>query len=176
MTSIPIDDFNPIMACLSPEMIDKLQYACQAFIKELLILKKVEEEKGNKKTYSWLNIEEYQPEYMTSPIQGLTEQMFCPRKKTNNIRLTVISDYSASEDVPMLRRFADNYYMRLYKYTQEMCDTFWKNRLFMDHMNNPLKYPNMMFEMGMYLYMDLNENFVIDNLYYDQDTNNAQLK
>ena len=46
MTSIPIDDFNSIMACLSPEMIDTLQYACQAFIKELFILKKDEEEKG----------------------------------------------------------------------------------------------------------------------------------
>ena len=174
MTSIPIDDFNSIMACLSPEMIDKLQYACQAFIKELLILKKDEEEKGNKKTYSWLNIEEYN--YSSNPIEELTQEIFCRREETDYIRLMIISDYSASEDVPMLRRFADNYYMRMYKYTQEKCETFWKNRLIMDHMNNPLKYPNMMIEMAMYLYMDINPNFVIDNLYYDQDTNNAQLK
>ena len=42
-------------------------------------------------------------------------------------------------------------------------------------MNNPLKYPNMMIEMAMYLYMDINTKFVIDSL-QDSDTNNAQLK
>jgi hypothetical protein len=174
MTSIPIDDFNSIMACLSPEMIDKLQYACQAFIKELLILKKDEEEKGNVETYSWLNIEEYH--YSSNPIKELAQEMFCPREETEDIRLSVISDYSASEDVPLLRRFVDNYYICVYKFNQERCETFWKNRLIMDHMNNPLKYPNMMIEMAMYLYMDLNTNFVIDNLYYEPDTNNTQLK
>ena len=168
MTSITIDDFNEIMACLSPEMIDKLQYACQAFITELLILKKDEEEKGNVEQYSWLNIENY--------TQALAGKMFIPRNETNDIKWSVISDYSTSEDVPMLRRFADNYYIRVCNYTQEACDKCWKDRLFMNHMNNPLKYPNMMFEMGMYLYMDLNEDFVIDNLYYDPDTNKTQLK
>ena len=168
MTSITIDDFNEIIACLSPEMIDKLQYACQAFITELLILKKDEEEKGNVEQYSWLNIENY--------TQALAGKMFIPRNETNDIKWSVISDYSTSEDVPMLRRFADNYYIRVCNYTQEACDKCWKDRLFMNHMNNPLKYPNMMFEMGMYLYMDLNEDFVIDNLYYDSDTNKTQLK
>ena len=173
MTSIPID-FNEIMAYLSPEMIDKLEYACQAFIKELLILKKDEEEKGNVETYSWLNIEEYQ--YSSNPIQSLVEEMFVPRNETNDIKWSVISDYSTSEDVPMLRRFADNYYIRFYNYTQEACDKLWKDRLFMDHMNNPLEYPNMMFEMAVFIYMEINTNFVIDNLYYDPDTNKIQLK
>jgi hypothetical protein len=172
MTTTPVD-FNEIMACLSPEMIDKLQYAFQAYIKELLILKKDEEEKGNVEQYSWLNIEEYH--YSSNPIEELAQEMFSRREETDYIRLMIISDYSASEDVPMLRRFADNYYMRVYKYTQEKCDTFWKNRLIMDHMNNPLKYPNMMIEMAMYLYLDLNPKFVIDSL-QDSDTNNAQLK
>ena len=168
MTSTPVD-FNEIMACLSPEMNDKLQYACQAFIKELLILKKDEEEKGNVETYSWLNIAEYQD------IKSLVEEMFVPREETNDIKWSVISDYSTSEDVPMLRRFADNYYIREFKYTQEKCDNLWKRRLFMDHRNNPLNYPNMIFEMGLFIYMDLNTNFVGEILYYDPDTNNAQL-
>jgi len=173
MTSIQIDDFNSIMACLSLEMIDKLQYAGQAFIKELLILKKDEEKKGNKKTYSWLNIEEYQDR--TNPVQSLVKKMFCPRNETNDIKWSVISDYSAPQDNPMLRRFVDNYYIRVEKYTQEKCDNLWKRRLFFDHMNNPLEYPNMIFEMGVFIYMDLNTNFVIDTLQVP-DTNNAQLK
>lgn len=43
-------DFNIVTACLSQKMIDKLEYACQTVIQELLILKNDEEEKGNKKT------------------------------------------------------------------------------------------------------------------------------
>jgi hypothetical protein len=168
MTSTPVD-FNEIMECLSPEMNDKLQYACQAFIKELLILKKYEEEKGNVETYSWLNIAEYQD------IKSLVEEMFVPRDETNDIKWSVISDYSTSEDVPMLRRFADNYYIREFKYTQEKCDKFWKKRLFMDHRNNPLEYPNMIFEMAVFIYMEINTNVVIDSL-QDPDTNNVQLK
>jgi len=174
MTSIPIDDFNSIMACLSPEMIDTLQYACQAFIKELFILKKDEEEKGNVEQYSWLNIEDYH--YSSNPIQSLVEEMFSPRDETNDVKWSIISDYSASQDIPMLRRFVDNYYIYVEKYTQEKCDNLWKRRLFMDHRNNPLNYPNMIFEMGLFIYMDLNTNFVGDILYYDPDTNNAQLK
>lgn len=71
MTATTID-VNFVMECLSQGMVDKLEYACQVYITELLILKKDEEEKGNVEQYSWLNITEYQPEYMTSPIQGLT--------------------------------------------------------------------------------------------------------
>ena len=44
-------DLNIVISCLSQEMIDKLEYAIQALIKEFLILKNDEEEKGNKKTY-----------------------------------------------------------------------------------------------------------------------------
>ena len=43
--------FTPVMASLSEEMITKLEYATQTFIKELLILKNDEEEKGNAATY-----------------------------------------------------------------------------------------------------------------------------
>ena len=173
MTSTPID-VNIVTECLSQGMIDKLEYACQTYITKLLILKKDEEEKGNVEQYSWLNIAEYQPEYMTSPIQGLTEQMFVPRIEPDNIRWSIISNHFVPEDVPILKNFSNNYYIHVYNYTQEKCEQSWKRRM-LDYTNNLLEYSNMVCELAMYLYMDLNENFVIDNLYYDPDTNNAQL-
>ena len=166
---------NDVIACLSQEMIDKLQYACQVYITELLILKNHEEQKGNVEQYSWLNITEYQPEYMTSPIQGLTEQMFVPRIEPDKIRWEIISNHFVPEDVPILKHFSNNYYIHIYKYTQEMCEQSWKRRM-LDYTNNLLEYSNMVCELAMYLYMDLNEKFVTDNLYYDPDTNNTQLK
>ena len=172
MTATTIE-VNFVMECLSQGMIDKLEYAGNAYIKELLILKKDEEEKGNVEQYSWLNIAEYH--YSSNPIQSLVEEMFSPRDETNHVKWSVISDYSASQDIPMLRRFVDNYYIYVEKYTQEKCDNLWKRRLFMDHRNNPLNYPNMIFEMGLFIYMDLNTNFVGDTL-QDLDTNNEQLK
>ena len=174
MTATTID-VNFVMECLSQGMIDKLEYACQAYITELLILKKDEEEKGNVEQYSWLNIAEYQPEYMTSPIQGLTEQMFVPRIEPDRIRWSIISNHFVPEDVPILKSFSNNYYIHMYKYTQEKCEQSWKRRM-LDYRNKLLEYSNMVCELAMYLYMDLNENFVINNLYYDPDTNKPQLK
>jgi len=174
MTSTQID-INNVKASLSQRMIDKFECVCQAYIKELLILKKDEEEKGNVEQYSWLNIAEYQPEYMTTPIQGLTEQMFVPRIEPDKIRWSIISNNFIPEDVPILKNFSNNYYIHMYNYTQEKCEQSWKRRM-LDYRNNLLEYSNMVCELAMYLYMDLNENFVIDNLNYNPDTNKAQLK
>jgi hypothetical protein len=175
MTSSAID-VHPVIATLSEGMVDKLQYACETYIKELLLLKKDEDEKGNVEKYSWLNIEEYQHVNRHSPIGGLIEEMFSPHtEEANEMRVSIISDYFVVEDIPMLKNFGNNYFVDMYNYTQEKCETIWKRRM-LDRRNTPLDYLNMVSEMAMYVYMDLNEDFVFENLYGNIDTNVDQLK
>jgi hypothetical protein len=173
MTSTP-NYFNNVIASLSPEMISKLEYATQSFIKELLILKKDQEDTGNKNTYKWLNIVDNRGRIQH--IQGIIARMFdINNNPVAAVLESVMSDYFVPEDVVMLRRFVDDYYIHVYKYTQEKCDEFCRNQLIMNHMNNPLKYPIMIFEMAMYLYMNIHQKFVINQLYHVID-NNEQLK
>ena len=167
MTSTAPFDGSIVMACLSREMIDKLEYACHAYIKELFVLKNNEESKGNVEEYSWLNIDNY-----------LVEELFSPRITTEEVRLSVISDYFVPVDLPMLKTFSENYYVHYFKNTQNDCEILWKRRMF-GRKNTPLEYSNMVCELAMYFYMDLNEAFVIENLHIiveTNTTNNHQLK
>jgi hypothetical protein len=176
MTDEPVD-VSLIMACLSREMIDKVEYACHAYIKEVFVLKNNEESKGNVEEYKWLiNLEDHQ--YRISLIQGVIEDMFSPRIETEKVRLSVISDYFVPEDLPMLKTFSENYYIHYYKNTQNDCEILWKRRMF-GRKNTPLEYSNMVCELAMYFYMDLNEEFVLDiylDIYNGIETNTAKLK
>jgi hypothetical protein len=164
--------FTPVMASLSEEMITKLEYATQTFIKELLILKNDEEEKGNTATYSWLNIVDHRGRIQH--IQGIIERMF--HNSNAEVLASVVSDYFVPEDVVMVRRFVDDYYIHVYKCTQENCDSIkWANRTNAHNIFNTELYSNMMFEMGIYIYMNIHQKFVINQLYNVID-NNAQLK
>ena len=171
MTSTP-SYFNNVMAGLSQEMITKLEYATQTFIKELLILKNDEEEKGNTSTYSWLNIVDHRGRIQH--IQGIIIRMF--HNSNPEVLASVVSDYFVPEDVVMLRRFVDDYYIHVYKYTQEYCDIKWSNRTNTHNIFNTELYSNMMFEMGMYFYMNIQQKFVINQLYHVIDNNDEQLK
>ena len=167
MTDEPVD-VSLIMACLSREMIDKLHYACQAYIKELLILKRDEEEKGNRKTYRWLNLAEYR--YRSNPIRTLIDEMFSHRINTHELRFSVISDYFAPEDEDILQRFLNNYYIHVYRFTQKRFEEWAPTRTL-----GNIKYFNMICELAMYFYMELNEHFVIENIHI-VETNDYQLK
>lgn len=174
MTSTP-SFFDNVMVGLSQEMIYKLEYACQAFIKELLILKKDEEDTGNVETYKWLNLVDNRGRIQH--IQGIIERTF---NMDNNpvaaVLASVVSDYFVPEDVVMLRRFVDDYYMHVYKYTQETCDNIWSNRMNTYNIFNADLYSNMMFELGMYFYMNIHQKFVIYHLFHVLDNNDEQLK
>jgi hypothetical protein len=171
MTTTP-NYFDNVMACLSQEMIYKLEYATQTFIKELLILKKDQEDTGNKEpTYNWLNLVDHRGRIQH--IQGIIERMF--DNPNAALLASVISDYFVPEDVQMLRRFVDDYYIHVYKYTQEKCDNKWSNQTDTYNIFNPELYSNMMFELGMYFYMSIHQKFVINQLYHVID-NNEQLK
>ena len=176
MTARKFDfDFNIVTACLSKEMIDKLEYACQTVIQELLILKNDEKEKGNKNTYSWLNIVDHRGRI--PPITRIIDTMF----EIFNLALllSVISDYVDPQDVHMLKIFSDNYYIHKYKCSQAQCEQIWRYRLTCTPEDfNPTTYPTMMFKHGMYYYMQLNTEFVRHNLFNVLDNNNnvAQLK
>ena len=160
------------MACLSQEMIYKLEYATQTFIKELLILKKDQEDTGNKEpTYNWLNLVDHRGRIQH--IGGIIERMF--HNSNAAVFASVVSDYFVPEDVVMLRRFVDDYYIHVYKYTQEKCDNKWSNQTDTYNIFNPELYSNMMFELGMYFYMSIHQKFVINQLYHVID-NNEQLK
>lgn len=170
------------MAGLSQEMIEKLKYASETLVQEFLILKKDEEERGNvqqynvqqynwlnvvdQKQYSWLNVVDRRGRIQ--PIVGIIGRMFA----TNNATLaSVISDYFVPEDVVMLRRFVDDYYIHVYKYTQEGCDNKWKDQNIFNQ-----EYSNTMFELGMYFYMNIHQKLVINQLYHGIDNNDKQLK
>jgi len=170
MTSTP-NFFNNVMASLSEEMIAKLEYATQTFIKELLIIKKDQEDTGNKKTYKWLNLVDNQGRIQH--IQGIIERMF--NNPVAAVLASVVSDYFVPQDVVMLRRFVDDYYIHVYKYTQEKCNIKWRNRMNTYNIFNTELYSNMMFELGIYFYMNIHQNFVIKQLYHTID-NNEQLK
>ena len=174
MTSSAIDaiDATLIMSCLPQGMIDKLHYACETYIKELLLLKKDEQEKGNVKPYRWLNIAEYR--YRSNPIRSLIEEMFSHRINTPELRLSVISDYFAPEDEDILKRFVNNYYIHVYRFTQKRFEESWTTRT-LGRINNPSEYLTIICELAMYFYMLLNERFVIENLDI-VDTNKNQLK
>ena len=164
--------FKEITSCLSQAMTEKLQYACEAYIKELVILKTQEDEIGNvEKTYSWLN--EVDQQGRPNHINRIIERMF----DTSNVPLfsSVISDYFVPEDVPMVRTFVDKYYIYVYNYTQEGCDTLWTHRSNSYSIFHPELYSSLMFEMGMLFYMNLHQPFVINQLYHVIDTDN-QLK
>ena len=168
-------DLNIVISCLSQEMIDKLEYAIQALIKEFLILKNDEEEKGNKKTYMWLN-ETYKIRGRVQPISRIIDEIFLHK---SNILLSVISDYVVPEDVDMLKILSDNYYIHKHRHTQEQCEGMWRRlRSTTPEDFNPTTYPIMMFKHGMYYYMQLNTEFVRHNLFNVLDNNNnvAQLK
>jgi len=172
MTSTP-SFFNNVMAGLSEEMIAKLEYANQTFIKELLILKKDQEDTGNKETYKWLNLVDNRGRIQH--IQGIIERMF--HNSNAEVLASVASDYFVPEDVVMVRRFVDDYYIHVYKYTQENCDNIkWANRTNTHNIFNTELYSNMMFELGMYFYMNIHQKFVINQLYHVNDNNDAQLK
>jgi hypothetical protein len=163
------------MVGLSQEMIYKLEYACQAFIKELLILKKDEEEKGNVETYKWLNLVDNRGRIQH--IQGIIERMFnTDNNPVTSVLASVVSDYFVPEDVVMLRRFVDDYYIHVYKYTQEKCDNIkWAHQNEYNIFNTEL-YSIMMFELGMYFYMNIHQKFVIYHLFHVIDNNDEQLK
>jgi hypothetical protein len=171
MSSTP-SFFDNVMAGLSQEMIYKLEYACQAFIKELLILKTDTEDTGNKETYKWLNLVDNRGRIQH--IQGIIERMF--HNSNAEVLAAVISDYFVLEDVVILRRFVDDYYIHVYKYTQENCDIKWSNRLNVYSIFNTELYSNMMFELGMYFYMNIHQKFVIYHLFHVRETNDEQLK
>jgi len=154
------------MSCLSQELTDKLEYACQAYIKELLNIQN-EEKQSNKETYSWLDNADYQNE--VNSIQYVIEEMFAQRLETENIMSSIISDYFVPEDVHVLRRFSDNYYVHVCGRTQDECEIAWKRRT-----NNSAEYSTQICELGMYFYMELHKKFVVDNL-YELDTS-IQLK
>ena len=167
MTSITIDS-NEIMACLSQEMIDKLQYACQAFITELLIIKKYKEHKSKKQeyTYTWFTERDNNNtgKITHRTVSSIIDRMF--HNSNDALLLSVISDYAVPEDVPMLRRFMDNYYIHVYKVPQLTCDQLWRDRF----INNPdefnsTTFPTMIFKHGMYYYTQLNTEFVRHNLF-----------
>ena len=106
MTSTP-SFFDNVMAGLSEEMVTKLQYATQTFIKELLILKKDQEDTGNKETYKWLNLVDDRGRIQY--IQGIIERMFnMDNTPIAAVFASVVSDYFVPEDVGMLRRFVDD--------------------------------------------------------------------
>ena len=173
-------DFNIVISCLSQEMIDKLEYAIQALIKEFLILKNDEEEKGNKKTYRWLN-ETYKIRgrvklCRVQPITRIIDEIFLHK---SNILLSVISDYVAPEDVDMLKIFSDNYNIHKHMDSQEQCEQTWSRlRSTTPEDFNPTTYPIMMFKHAMYYYMQLNTEFIRHNLFNVVDNNKylVQLK
>ena len=174
MTSTP-SFFDNVLAGLSQEMIYKLEYATQTFIKELLILKKDKEDTGNKETYKWLNIVDDRGRIQH--IQGIIERMFImDNKPVASVLASVVSDYFVSEDVVMLRRFIDDYYIHVYKYTQENCDIKWTPRTNTYNPFNIELYSNMIFELGMYFYMNIHQKFVINHLFHVRETNDEQLK
>ena len=164
--------FTPVMASLSEEMIVKLEYATQTFIKELLIIKKHQEDTGNTETYKWLNIVDERGRIQH--IQGIIERMFA-NPVAAALMTSVMSEYFILEDVVMLRRFVDDYYIHVHKYTQEKCDIKWTNRTYMYNIFNIELYSNMMFELGIYFYMNIHHKFVINELYHVID-NNESLK
>lgn len=135
MTSTP-NYVKEIMACLPPTMIDKLEYACKAYTQELLIRKKDEDNKGNKKLYSWLN------KYTAAVIPKMFGEINDP------VLETIISDYFVPEDKYILRIFMNNYYAYVYNFTQETCDM---------QLNHQVNIPNKMFKLGMFSYMKLHQ-------------------
>jgi hypothetical protein len=170
--------FDKVMACLSEEMIAKLEYATQTFIKEVLIIKKNEEEKGNVEQYYWLNLVDRRGRIQH--IRGIIERMFNTNNNIPVIELlkSVVSDYFVPEDIVIVRRFVDDYYIHVYKYTQKMCDNIWSDeRNTYNNLNlNTELYSNRIFEMGMYFYMCIHQKFVIHQLYHVIDNNDEQLK
>ena len=163
-------DFNIVTECLSQKMIDKLEYACQTVIQELLILKNDEEQKGNKKTYRWLN-ETYKIRGILQPIPitRIIDEIF---HQTTHILLSIISDYADPEDVDMLKIFSDNYNIHKLKLSQEECERMWRRlRSTTPEDFKPTTYPTMMFKHGMYYYMHLNTEFVKHHLFNLVDNN-----
>ena len=164
--------FKDIIACVSDEMLEKLKYACESFIKELLILQYNKENEGNYEEYEWLNIMDTRGR--TQHINILINQMFI--ESNDAVLSSVVSDYFVPEyeDVIMLKRFADNYYIKVYNYTQEMCDNKWWNN-YIDN-NNITFYSNSIFEIGMCFYMKIHHEVVVNNLFRGVEYNTNQLK
>lgn len=171
-------DYNTITACLSNEMINKLESACCAYIKELLIHKKYEDENGNTFKYDWLNIVEFpysdndsdhdtdsDTDSNTQHIQKIICEMFDQRNGA--LLWPIVSEYFVPEDVDMLRRLSDNYYIVVYHYTQEACDINWTHHTNPSNINNRVKYSNMIFKMGMSFYMKTHHHFVRNILLND---------
>lgn len=178
---------NPITARLSDEMINKLEWACTAYIKELIIKKKYEDENGNINKYKWLYI--YDTSYSENDseseadsadsdwhhehIQHVIYEMF--HKRNCALLWPIISDYFVQEDINMLRTLNDKYNIKVLHYTQEDCDKKWRNLINQGNINNPMNILNMIFKMEMYEYMQMNPNLLENILLTGIDTS-TQLK
>ena len=157
------------IACVSDKMMEKMQYACEAFIKELVILKTQEDEKGNHHKYQWLNIVDTRGR--VNHINGIIDGMFyipfhtlySPEK--HDILEQILSDYFVPEDLPMVRRFVDTFYIYVYNYTQETCDN-----VNINHTSEAI------FGRGMYFYMRMHHHVVINSLFRELDPTPNQLK
>ena len=158
------------MNCLSQAMSEKLEYACEAFIKELVILKTQEDETGDKETYRWLNIVDQRGRLRNFHAHNILEKMFDRR----TVLSSVITDYFVSDDVPMLKTFVDNYSI----YTDEIyTEDWWRSITWADFF--PDQYSNLVFEVGMNVYMKIHLSWVISNLrpsLHVIDTNTSSLK
>ena len=163
MTSTQID-INNVKASLSQRMIDKFECVCQAYIKELLILKKDEEEKGNVEQYSWLNIVDQQGR--SHSIAGIIERMFF--KNNYTLLLSVISDYMDPEEDVYIRRFLCNYAIYMYKYTVTGDQIITRCLTNIPDEFNPT---TMIFKYGMHHYMKINIPFVKHHLFNVVDNN-----
>lgn len=164
-------EYTTITSCLTNEMIDKLEWVCTAYIKELLINKKYEDENGNTFKYDWLNLVDLpysdndsdhdtdsDNDINNQNIQKIICEMFVQRNGA--LLWPIVSEYFVPEDVEMLRRLSDNYYIHVYHYTQEACNINWSDHTNPHNINNPTKYSNMIFKMGMSFYMKMNQDFV----------------
>ena len=162
--------FKEVIACVSDKMLEKLKCSSEAFIKELLIDQHNKENEGNYKEYSWLNIVDTRGR--VNHITIIIEKMFGDRNDA--LLAPVISDYfvPTDEEVDMLRRFGDNYMIKVYKYTQNQCNNNWNTYI----KENPTLYSNKMVEMGMYFYMKIHQEVVVNNLFRGVDHTTNQLK
>lgn len=150
------------MENISNEIINKLEYACTALINELLIIKHYEDSNGNINKYKWLDIlNTTYSDNNINPILKVISKIF---DNTNNdvekIITLVVSEYFSNEDLNMLRKFMDNYYIHLFNIKQEDCSSNWYNN------HDPLKsltfelHSKIIFEIAISFYMKICPKFV----------------
>lgn len=167
------------MGNISNELINKLESSCCELINELVIMKNYEDANGNANKYDWLYIQNTRDcDTNLKPIQKVISRIFYKNNKIRAILLSVVDKYFVNEDINMVRRFADNYYICLFNCRPENCANNWY------HYKNdgPFQTEDQrahsisVFISAMFFYMDLRPIFVKHQFLRAQETSAIQLK